>query len=111
MRIPVGTFFLLVLVGHAALGQQPEHPSVELPAELTRVLTDYEGSYGEGGAELAALFTEDGFVLSGGARSDPRSRCHSRVLQRWRASFAARHRFRRRGLCRLHHWRLRTATR
>jgi hypothetical protein len=41
-------------------------PSVELPAELARVLTDYETLYRTGGMKLAELFTEDGFVLSGG---------------------------------------------
>ena len=41
-------------------------PSVELPADLARVLTDYETEWGKGGAAVAQLFTEDGFVLSGG---------------------------------------------
>jgi hypothetical protein len=41
-------------------------PSVELPAELARVLTDYETLYRTGGMKLAELFTDDGFVLSGG---------------------------------------------
>jgi ketosteroid isomerase-like protein len=41
-------------------------PSVELPAELARVLTDYETLYRTAGMKLAELFTEDGFVLSGG---------------------------------------------
>lgn len=42
-------------------------PSIELPAELARVLTDYEAGWGaKDEAALAALFTEDGFVLPGG---------------------------------------------
>jgi len=42
-------------------------PSVELPAELARVLTDYEVAWAAKDAKaLAALFTEDGFVLSSG---------------------------------------------
>jgi ketosteroid isomerase-like protein len=42
-------------------------PSVTLPAGLARVLTDYEKAWAaKDAAGLAALFTEDGFVLSGG---------------------------------------------
>jgi hypothetical protein len=41
-------------------------PSVDLPPELARVLTDYESAYRRGGAAIAELFTEDGFVLAGG---------------------------------------------
>ena len=42
-------------------------PSVELPPALARVLTDYEAAWGrKDAAALAALFAEDGFVLSGG---------------------------------------------
>jgi ketosteroid isomerase-like protein len=43
-------------------------PSVTLPAPLARVLTDYEEAWaGKDAAALAALFAEDGFVLSSGA--------------------------------------------
>jgi ketosteroid isomerase-like protein len=46
--------------------QQPL-PSVTLPPELARVLTDYETAWQRKDAKaLAALFTEDGFVLSSG---------------------------------------------
>jgi ketosteroid isomerase-like protein len=41
-------------------------PGVELPRDLARVLTDYETEWRRGGGAVAQLFTEDGFVLSGG---------------------------------------------
>jgi ketosteroid isomerase-like protein len=42
--------------------------SVELPPALERVLRDYERAWAAGDAAgLAALFTEDGFVLSNGS--------------------------------------------
>jgi ketosteroid isomerase-like protein len=42
-------------------------PSVALPAPLQRVLTDYEVAWRDkDAAALAALFAEDGFVLSSG---------------------------------------------
>ncbi len=45
----------------------PAIPSVTLPPELDRVLRDYERAWqGRDAAGLAALFTEDGFVLSNG---------------------------------------------
>jgi ketosteroid isomerase-like protein len=43
-------------------------PSVTLPPELARVLTDYEKAWrAHDAAGLVALFAEDGFVLSAGA--------------------------------------------
>jgi ketosteroid isomerase-like protein len=46
----------------------PTPPSVTLPAPLARVLTDYESAWTrKDAAALAALFAEDGFVLSSGA--------------------------------------------
>lgn len=49
-------------------------PSVELPAELARVLRDYERLWKAGDATgLAALFTEDGMALQNG-RSPSRGR-------------------------------------
>lgn len=46
----------------------PAPPSVRLPPELARVLTDYEAGWRAGnGAALAELFVEDGFVLPNGA--------------------------------------------
>src|SRR5829696_3156597 len=42
-------------------------PSVTLPAELDKVLRDYEKAWRAGdAAALSALFAEDGFVLQGG---------------------------------------------
>src|SRR5688572_21312518 len=42
-------------------------PSVTLPAPLERVLRDYERAWeGKDPAGLAALFAEDGFVMSNG---------------------------------------------
>jgi ketosteroid isomerase-like protein len=44
-----------------------QQPSVSLPRELARVLTDYERAWSKGdSAGLAQLFVEDGFVLSPG---------------------------------------------
>ena len=63
----------LVLSAAAAAAQQPApapletQPSVVLPAELARVLTDYEAAWrARDAAALAALFAEDGYVLPGG---------------------------------------------
>src|SRR5262245_18314553 len=42
-------------------------PSVELPPELARVLTDYESAWSKrDAAALSQLFAEDGFVLPSG---------------------------------------------
>ena len=61
---------MTLLVAASAAGQ-PEtpapEPSVSLPPELARVLTDYEAAWSKkDAAALAALFAEDGFVLPGG---------------------------------------------
>ena len=65
---------LLLAVASIAAAQQPAEtpgaplPSVQLPPELARVLTDYEAGWRAGdGAALARLFAEDGFVLPNGA--------------------------------------------
>ncbi len=51
-----------------AWAQQALPPSVELPAELQRVLSDYERAWAAGDANaLAALFAADGFVLPNGS--------------------------------------------
>jgi hypothetical protein len=41
-------------------------PSITLPSELARVLTDYENAYPKGGAAVSELFLEDGYVLPSG---------------------------------------------
>ncbi len=65
--ILVTSLFLSVRSG-AQVPEQPQQPSVTLPAPLARVLTDYEVAWrNKDAAALAALFAEDGFVLPGGA--------------------------------------------
>jgi len=55
-----------VLIASPTAGQ-PELSSVALPAELDRVLRDYEQAWSHGdAAALARLFADDGFVLSPG---------------------------------------------
>lgn len=58
----------LVLLGGPVAAQEPAaQPSVELPADLARVLRDYEQAWGKrDAAALARLFAEDGYVLPGG---------------------------------------------
>ena len=62
--------FMTLLVASSAIAQQETpvaEPSVKLPPELARVLTDYEAAWSKKDpAALAALFAEDGFVLPGG---------------------------------------------
>jgi ketosteroid isomerase-like protein len=63
---------LAFLASAAAAGQTPEAPaplpSVEPPPDLARVLRDYETAWRARDARaLAALFAEDGFVLTGGS--------------------------------------------
>ena len=42
-------------------------PSIELPAEFARVLSDYESRWSAGDADgLAALFVDDGLIVRGG---------------------------------------------
>jgi ketosteroid isomerase-like protein len=68
------SFVLLVLAGVPAIGHaqgsappQQHHPTVTLPADLARVLTDYAAAWTKrDAAALAALFADDGFVLSNG---------------------------------------------
>jgi len=72
-----GLALVLVLSAGSAAAQTPSPfpsvlpaalPSITLPAPLARVLTDYEAAWSrKDAAALAALFAEDGFVLSSGA--------------------------------------------
>lgn len=57
----------LVVAAVFASEDPAQLPSVTLPDPLARVLTDYETAWAsKDAAALAALFTEDGFVLSSG---------------------------------------------
>jgi ketosteroid isomerase-like protein len=62
---------VLLMLALAVLGQASaaaQLPSVPLPPELARILTDYERAWQQkDAAALAALFAENGFVLSSGA--------------------------------------------
>jgi ketosteroid isomerase-like protein len=62
---------MTLLIAASATGQQETpaaEPSVSLPPDLTRVLTDYEAAWSKRDATaLAELFAEDGFVLPGGS--------------------------------------------
>jgi ketosteroid isomerase-like protein len=52
---------------HAQEQQVAPQPTIELPPELRRVLTDYENAWSSrDAAALAKLFAEDGFVLPNG---------------------------------------------
>jgi ketosteroid isomerase-like protein len=74
MRIPTAAAILLSLAAVAtpAVAQSPstpsaELPSVSLPADLDRVLRDYERTWRSGDASsVAALFATDGFVMQNG---------------------------------------------
>ncbi len=70
-RMAVGAAATLLLASAALEGAQapapPRLPSVDLPPELSRVLTDYETAWrAKDAAALARLFAEDGFVLARG---------------------------------------------
>ena len=59
-------------------------PTVLLPPDLDRVLRDYERAWrARDAGALAALFTEDGFVLSGGA---PPVRGRAKIQARYAGS-------------------------
>ncbi len=69
--LSIGCLLLVALASCPVYAVQPSPdaslPSVALPPELNRVLRDYERAWqARDAAALAALFTEDGFVLSNG---------------------------------------------
>jgi ketosteroid isomerase-like protein len=70
--LSIASLLLTVLLPVPTLSAQPAPaptalPSITLPPELDRVLRDYERAWqGRDAVGLAALFTEDGFVLSNG---------------------------------------------
>lgn len=64
-------FLVMTLLMASTVAAQQEtpaaEPSVKLPPELARVLTDYEAAWSKkDAASLATLFAEDGFVLPNG---------------------------------------------
>ena len=50
----------------AAQARDSTPATITLPPDLARVLTDYENAYPRGGAAVAELFVEDGYVLPPG---------------------------------------------
>ena len=67
-----------------ASAETSDHPTVQLPSDLDRVLRDYEQAWeAKDEAALAALFTKDGFVLSGG---HPPIRGRDNIERRYRDS-------------------------
>ena len=69
MKRSAGLLVALAALRASAFGATPEAapPSVPLPPELARVLTDYEAAWRRrDAAALSRLFAEDGFVLSSG---------------------------------------------
>ncbi len=70
-RFAIGGLVLLLLGSAPAGSQQPVPvaalPTIDLPLALEGVLRDYERAWqARDAAALAALFTEDGFVLANG---------------------------------------------
>ena len=68
MRLLIVAASVVLVTSVLTFGQAQDRvhePSVELPEDLARVLTDYETAWRRGDeAALAQLFTEDGFALS-----------------------------------------------
>ena len=63
----VAVIMLTLGIAQAQTTGPAQLPSVDLPPDLARVLRDYEIAWHSRDAKrLAALFTEDGFVLSSG---------------------------------------------
>lgn len=59
--------FVFSLLFPLALGASQAEPSVTLPPELSRVLSDYESAWGAKDAvALSGLFAKDGLVLAPG---------------------------------------------
>jgi ketosteroid isomerase-like protein len=66
-----------------AEGPAPPLPAVTLPAELDRVLRDYEAAYaGRDTAALGELFVEDGYLLQPGRAAVRGRAAVARVLSR-----------------------------
>ena len=66
--VPMLSMFLFTMAFSEPSEDKSQQPSIKPPAELERVLTDYEVAWQKKDATaLAALFTEDGFVLPNGS--------------------------------------------
>lgn len=85
-RLFVLPVLFVVLAGRATAQQAdgpstPVHPSVTLPADIDRVLRDYEQAWRNADVTaLVALFTPDGFVLQPGR---PPARGHAALTERY----------------------------
>jgi len=67
LALALGLGFAPLAGAQAPAAVDAPQPSVELPPELARVLSDYEAAWQKrDAAGLAALFAEDGFVMAGG---------------------------------------------
>jgi acetyl esterase/lipase len=67
LALTLGLALAALVAAQAQPAAEAPQPSVELEAPLARVLRDYEAAWQKkDAAGLAALFAEDGFVLSGG---------------------------------------------
>jgi ketosteroid isomerase-like protein len=67
MRVIIRILVFSLIAAAVIAADEPRLPSITLPPELDRVLRDYERAWrAKDAAALAALFTEDGFVLSNG---------------------------------------------
>jgi ketosteroid isomerase-like protein len=76
----------VLLLGNGAVcgAEQSPQPTISLPPELARILTDYEEAWrAKDEKALAALFSEDGFVLSSGM---PPVKGRKQIEQRYKDS-------------------------
>ena len=72
--------FITATASHAQTPDAPPAaplPSITLPAELARVLTDYETQWRFGGDSLTRLFAEDAILTVGGK---PPARGHAAIV-------------------------------
>lgn len=74
----------LIGIGAVCGDEQSPQPTITLPPELGRILTDYEKAWrANDEIALAALFAEDGFVLSSGM---PPVRGRKQIEERYKDS-------------------------